>query len=377
MKSETSWQFSLDHRQPCKLIETEEVWGRRFARIWLPHQNEVVRVHEDRLRPLDREAPQASRDHLTYVAAAAKVADCLNQNILLAPISSTVIPLPHQIRALTKAVSGERVRYLLADEVGLGKTIEAGLVMRELKLRGLVRRILVVAPKGLCTQWVSEMETHFGETFQLVLPDDLKTLRRLCLSTNARRDAFANGWRAFDQVVCPLDSVKPVEKRRGWSLVELAEYNRERFEDLVSAGWDMVVVDEAHRLGGAHDQVARYKLGKGLSEAAPYLLLLSATPHQGKTDAFRRLLSLLDADLFPDEQRVNRSNVSPFVVRTEKRHAITADGKPLFQSRQTRLVAVAWEERHSGQKSLYNAVTEYVRVGYNQALRERRPTSVF
>lgn len=116
---------------------------------------------------------------MIYIAAAARVADALTQNVQLAPIETVVIPLPHQIRALSQAVSQDRVRYLLADEVGLGKTIEAGLVMRELKLRGLARRILVVAPKGLVAQWVSEMRLHFNEEFQVVLPEDLQVLRHL------------------------------------------------------------------------------------------------------------------------------------------------------------------------------------------------------
>ncbi|NMU24442.1 DEAD/DEAH box helicase family protein, partial [Vibrio parahaemolyticus] len=87
------------------------------------------------------------------------------EDILLAPVESNVIPLPHQLKALDKAMSRKQVRYLFADEVGLGKTIEAGLVMRELKLRGMAKRILVCAPKGLVSQWVSEMSTHFGESF--------------------------------------------------------------------------------------------------------------------------------------------------------------------------------------------------------------------
>ena len=90
----------------------------------------------------------------------------------------------------------------------------------------------------------------------------------------------------------------------------MADYNRDRFEDLISAGWDMIIVDEAHRLGGSTDQVARFKLGQGLSEAAPYLLLLSATPHQGKTDAFYRLVSLIDAQAFPDIGSVTRRGFS-------------------------------------------------------------------
>lgn len=152
----------------------------------------------------------------------------------------------------------------------------------------------------------------------------------------------------------------------------MAEYNRERFEDLIAAGWDLVIVDEAHRLGGSTDQVARYKLGQGLAEAAPYCLLLSATPHQGKTDAFHRLIALLDTQAFPDISSVTRERVQPYVIRTEKRRAIDAEGKPLFKPRRTQLVPVAWQDRHREQRRLYDAVTEYVREGYNQAIREQR-----
>ena len=113
-----------------------------------------------------------------------------------------------------------------------------------------------------------------------------------------------------DQVICPLDSVKPLDSRRGWSQEQLARYNRERFEDLVSAGWDLIIIDEAHRIGGSTEQVARFKLGEALAQAAPYLLLLSATPHQGKSDAFRRLIGFLDADAFPATTRF-RARRSP------------------------------------------------------------------
>jgi superfamily II DNA or RNA helicase len=322
-----------------------------------------------------------SPDAIAYITAAARVADALTQDVLLAPIESTVIPLPHQLRALSRAIANDRVRYLLADEVGLGKTIEAGLIMRELKLRGLVKKTLIIAPKGLVSQWVSEMRFHFGETFQLVLPEDLKTLKRIAPRTNSENgerenrdhDALpSNSWQLFSQVVVPIDSVKPLDKRRGWSAAQVSEHNRERFEDLISAGWDLVIVDEAHRLGGSTDQVARFKLGRGLAEAAPYFLLLSATPHQGKTDAFHRLISLIDAQEFPDISSVTRERVQPYVIRTEKRHAIDAEGKPLFKPRRTQLIPVRWEERHGKQQLLYEAVTGYVRDGYNQAVREKR-----
>ncbi|MEW6032245.1 MAG: helicase-related protein [Bacillota bacterium] len=357
------WYYSPEHGQLCRVIETQTLWGETACRVWLPGKDTVVRLSAARLRPVS-EASVGTVDGIAYLAAAARVADALTQDVLLAPIESSVIPLPHQIRALSRAISSDRVRYLLADEVGLGKTIEAGLIMRELKLRGLVRRTLVIAPKGLVTQWVAEMRTHFGEEFRLLIPSDFSAYRRIAQEDNL--------WQSHPQVVCPMDSVKPLDGRRGWSREQVAEYNRERFEDLISAGWDLVIVDEAHRLGGSTDQVARYKLGQGLAEAAPYLLLLSATPHQGKTDAFHRLISLIDAQAFPDVSSVTKERVQPYVIRTEKRLAIDADGKPLFKPRRTELAPVSWEERHRDQRLLYEAVTEYVREGYNQAMREKR-----
>ncbi len=370
------WMYCVAYKNACKVIEEQTLWGQTVCRVWLPNQDAVVRVPRSALRPLNADLqPEIEAGRIAYVAAAAKVAEVLEGStsateghVLLAPMESNVIPLPHQIHALSRAISGDRVRYLLADEVGLGKTIEAGLVMRELKLRGLVRRILVVSPKGIATQWVAEMQTHFNEQFQLVLGDDIGTLQRLAPGADHRNSA----WSMFDQVIVSLDSVKPMDKRRGWTAERVAEYNRSRFEDLITAGWDLVVVDEAHRLGGSTDQVARYKLGKGLAEAAPYVLLLSATPHQGKTDAFHRLMNLLDDDAFPDMDSVSRERVAPYVIRTEKRKAIDADGKPLFKPRRTQMAPVAWESRHHLQQLLYEAVTDYVREGYNQALREKK-----
>nr|WP_284698535.1 helicase-related protein [Thermomonas mangrovi] len=285
----------------------------------------------------------------------------MEDNLLLALVQSSVVPLPHQLYALNRAMSSPRVRYLLADEVGLGKTIEAGLILRELKLRGMAKRILIVAPKGLVRQWQAEMRLHFGETFHFVEPAQLAAYRPW-------RSEEENLWRTQDQVICSLDSVKPLEGRRGWSAEQLASYNRERFEDLVSAQWDLVIIDESHRMGGSTEQVARYKLGAALAEASPYLLLLSATPHQGKTDQFMRLMQLIDRDTFPDENSVQQDRVRPFVIRTEKRAAIDAEGRPLFKPRMTRLFAVTWQNRHAAQHRLYEAVTDYVRHGYNQAL---------
>lgn len=354
-----NWIWIESERSPAKIVDVQTLWDTTTYRAWLPGKDEIVTISADRVAPLTRENAAITVDHILYIAAAARIADALNGDVLLAPLSSSVIPLPHQLYALSRAIAGEKIRYMLADEVGLGKTIEAGLILRELKLRGLVKRILVVAPKGLTTQWVAEMRTHFGEKFELIVPGEMRT-------------TDDNLWAKYSQVVCPLDSVKPLDARQGWSRSRIAEYNRIRFEDLIAAGWDLIIIDEAHRLGGSTDQVARYRLGQGMSDAAPYLLLLSATPHQGKTDAFHRLISLLDEESFPDLGSVSRDRVKPFVIRTEKRNAINAEGQPLFKPRQTRLTKVKWNGRHAAQQHLYEAVTEYVREGYNRALLEKK-----
>ena len=220
---------------------------------------------------------------------------------LVAPLEGTVIPLPHQVHALARAMSSDRVRYLLADEVGLGKTIEAGLIFRELKIRGLVRRVLVVAPAGLVTQWVQELKTHFDETFRLVIPSDLSAVRELVGLDEERTPGACTTGRM------PLDSVKPLTHgaagpRAGRPLQPRA-LRRPRVR------W---MGPHHHRRGtpaGWFDGSGRaISTWRGLGQASPYLLLLlSATPHQGKTDGFRRLISFLDPQAFPDDESVSQA----------------------------------------------------------------------
>ena len=362
------WAWSETYREHAKVIERLDLWDSPVCRIWLPNRDAIVLVPASDVTPITGDRGHALPGttevaRIRYLLMAARLSNLITDDILLAPIDASVIPLPHQIKALRKAISRDRVRFLLADEVGLGKTIEAGLILRELKLRGLVNRTLVIVPRGLVTQWIAEMQTHFGEEFRFYSPADFPAYRRIARSENV--------WQT-NQIICSLDSVKPVDSRKGWTEEQLNQFNQDRFLDLISAGWDMIIVDEAHRLGGSSVQVARHQLGKGLAEAAPYLLLLSATPHQGKSDAFHRLLTLLDRTAFPDPTSVVKERVLPYVIRTEKRHAIDAGGKPLFQPRITKLVAIPWKAEHDLQKRLYESVTEYVRDGYNQAMKEKK-----
>lgn len=381
---ESNWQYSTIHKATCKVIDEQTLWGQTVCRVWLPNQDAVVKVPKTALRSLNYDFnPDIETHRISYISAAAKVAEVLegkasssNDHILLAPMESNVIPLPHQIHALSRAISGDKIRYLLADEVGLGKTIEAGLILRELKLRGLVRRTLVVAPKSLAMQWLAEMNTHFNEKFTLINPTDLDVLERLehpeRLAVETSPNPEDNPWLRFPQAIVTLDAVKPLLRRKGWSKENIREYNFNRFENLLHGNWDLIVVDEAHRLGGSTEQVARFKLGQGLGEAAPYVLLLTATPHQGKTDSFQRLMSLLDPMVFPDLESVTRDRVARYVIRTEKRKAVTAMGKPLFLPRTTRMMEVDLSKNHQ-QVKLYEEVTNYVKKGYNLAIKARKP----
>ena len=371
------WQYSTTYHSPCKIVDTQTLWGETIYRVWLPDRDAVVKVSAVTLQPLETEFDaEIQKNKILYISAAAKIVQTTqesvsgeNEQVLLSPIESNVIPLPHQVSALKRAISKPQVRYLIADEVGLGKTIEAGLIMRELKLRGMVKRTLIIAPKSIATQWVSEMQTHFNENFQLVMGEDIATLKRIASTAEAES---ANPWSVFDQTIVTLDAVKPMEKRRGWDKERVAAFNADRFESLISAGWDLVIVDEAHRLGGSSEQVARHKLGKGLAEVAPYMLLLSATPHQGKRDAFWRLMRLLDKTSFIDEGSITKERVREYTIRTEKRKSIDGEGNPLFKPRKTQMLPVSWKAQHHLQKELYEAVTEYVRLGYNQAVEEKK-----
>ncbi|NMB01451.1 MAG: DEAD/DEAH box helicase [Firmicutes bacterium] len=365
------WLMYQPDFSECQIVESFDFWETPNYRIWIPLKQAMVVADESQLIPLDQ-AQNLDRepDRLLYLASVTKLAQILEQasrgEELLSPIQSNLVPLPHQIVALRKVLSAPVTRFLLADEVGLGKTIEAGMVMKELKLRGVAKRILVVVPKGLVVQWDLELRLHFNEHFQIINGEDISSLDRLFASDGGT-------WKIFDQVLVSLDSIKPIVRRRGWSKERLDEYNRTRLGNLLKAKWDLIIIDEAHRIGGSTEQVARYKLGKALAEITPSILLLSATPHQGKSDAFFRLLNILDPHAFPEPDAVNKERVQQYLVRTEKRNALNDKGLPLFQPRITKLHPVSWDMEYDRHKELYEAVSSYVRFGYNKALKNKKP----
>ena len=347
-----------------RVLERRRLFGRDTARVIAEGGGSVFTVSADLLFPTrDFELADA-----LSVVAGARIWNALGSDLFLAPLVSRVIPLPHQFRVLRRSLGEFPVRKLLADEVGLGKTIEAGLILKELKLRGAVEKTLVLAPKSLLLQWLSEMQEHFGEEFELVEPGSWGAGATL----GAR-----NAWKRYSQVVASFDLVKPREAQKGWTKERIDRFNLERFHDLVLAGWDLVIIDESHKVAGVANEVARYDLAKGVSRAAPNVLLLSATPHSGKSDAFQRLLSLLDPGCFAADQALTREKVSRYLIRTEKRTATDGDGKPLFTPRVTRLEKVPFEDRHRLQQELYENVSKYVRDSYNLAPASQARTGYF
>ncbi|HEX9734719.1 MAG TPA: helicase-related protein, partial [Thermoanaerobaculia bacterium] len=209
---------------------------------------------------------------------------------------SRVDPLPHQLEAVyDHLLQAARIRFLLADDAGAGKTIMAGLLVRELKLRGLAERILIVGPANLAFQWQREMWEKFGEKFVRVQGGDV-------------RDQFGvNQWLEHDQVITSLDLAKRPEILPGLRQVH----------------WDLVIVDEAHRMSWTPPakKTARYALGELLRDVSDHLLLLTATPHKGDPASFSLFLQLLDRDAYADVRSIREAmerRLAPFYLRRTK-----------------------------------------------------------
>ena len=353
--------FDKTKDERVQILDVSEVWGFVSYKVFNASTGTVYKLSAD---DICAEVPEENfnESYLRYVAMLSKIKNETSGGIL-SKLSSGIIPLPHQLHVLNRALSNNNVRYILADEVGLGKTIEAGLIIKELKTRGLIKRILVVCPTGLVTQWSLEMQDKFNEKFHVILPEDYDTIRKI----TGNEDVYGQ----FDQVISPMDSIKPLERRVGWTEEKIAQYNEERIYSIINSGWDLVVIDEAHRVAGSSGEVARYKLGNLLAAASPYLLLLTATPHNGKTEPFLRLIRLVDEKAFPNINAIVKEQVAPYVIRTEKREAIDNNGNKLFKNRTTRAIELHWDERHSMQRRLYEMVSDYVSQNYNKAMRNR------
>jgi len=225
-------------KERVQILEINDVWGFVSYKVFNASTGAIYRVSADVLSNTAEESQD--ENYIRYLALLAKIKNETSEGIL-SKLSSGIIPLPHQLHVLNRALSNNNIRYILADEVGLGKTIEAGLIIKELKTRGLIKRVLIVCPTGLVTQWGLEMQEKFDEKFHTILPEDYDTIRKITDSD----DVYGQ----FDQVISPMDSIKPLEKRAGWTEEKIAKYNEDRIYSIINSGWDLVVIDDAVILG--------------------------------------------------------------------------------------------------------------------------------
>ena len=258
---------------------------------------------------------------------------------------SRIDPLPHQLEAVyDHLLKLPRVRFLLADEAGAGKTIMAGLLMRELKLRGLAERTLVVCPSNLTFQWQREFKEKFDEKFLVLKGGDI-------------RDQFGvNQWLEQSQVITSLDLAKREEILPGLRQVH----------------WDLVIVDEAHRMSARDEghKSLRYRLGELLRDSADHILLLTATPHKGDPQNFTLFLQLLDRDVYADVKSIRQAmdrQRAPFYLRRTKEAMVyfperqpdgTWSARPVFTKRITRTANFSID---GPEFELYQEVTRFVK----------------
>ncbi|MFB0937423.1 MAG: helicase-related protein [Urechidicola sp.] len=350
-----------------EILGEKDVFGQKIVWIRVLEDDTFLQVtHEE----LETEDTVYSLPFIRFIAIAAKIKDEVAKKNILAPYESSLIPLPHQILVLEKVMHSMQNRFLLADEVGMGKTIETGLILKELKLRGEIKRTLVIVPKSSMMQWQSELKEHFNEVFHLYDSGMITSMARTFSNINA--DEEFNFWTQHNQIIVSTDALKPLEKRQGWSEDRIDEYNKYRMEAVLEADFDLVIIDEAHKMGGASSNVSRYILAQELCNSVANVLLLTATPHRGKAGHFRRILQLLDPDAFVGEGLPGIDELEPYVIRTEKRLAVDYEGNKLFRERETNRFDVYLDlNKHQKQMDLYSAVTSYVIKGFNSAKRTK------
>lgn len=264
---------------------------------------------------------------------------------MLAVHSSQIIPLPHQITAVyEEMLPRQPLRFLLADDPGSGKTIQAGLLIKELMARGDLRRCLIVAPGSLVEQWQDELSRKFDLAFDIMTND-------------AARAAHSGNWFTEHPLcIARLDKLSRDEDMQA---------------KLKAVDWDLVVCDESHKLaatvvGSEIKYTKRYRLGQLLSENARHFLLMTATPHNGKEADFQLFLALLDGDRFEGRYRdgVHTEDASDLMRRLVKEKLVRFDGTPLFPERIAYTVPYALSEAEA---KLYVAVSSYVSDEFNRA----------
>jgi superfamily II DNA or RNA helicase len=266
---------------------------------------------------------------------------------------------PYQVDAAHEVLTAYEPRYLIADEVGLGKTIEAGIIIEELLARGRAERILIVTPASLRDQWQAEMREKFGREYVAYDRELVDSLRR----TNRTQ----NVWMAEDQIVVSIDFAKQEDMLESLRRLDVP--------------WDVVVFDEAHHLTAREgsdgiNRAERYRVGEAVAGSTDALLLLTGTPHKGKPDQFYHLLRLLDPYRFRGPDDVRPEKLEDLMIRRTKSDdsMIDADGTPMFPPREIQTLGVNLmpEERR-----LYDDITEYISAVYTASAESDRHAAGF
>lgn len=264
---------------------------------------------------------------------------------MMAVHTSNVEPLPHQITAVYESMLPRQpLRYVLADDPGAGKTIMAGLFIRELLMRADARRVLIVAPGSLVEQWQDEMFEKFGLDFTLFSREQVEQSRS------------GNPFDDFDLLVARVDQLSR---------------NEDLQEKLRLSHWDLIVVDEAHKLSASYfgnkvNKTKRFMLGELLGSITRHFLLMTATPHNGKEEDFQLFMSLLDSDRFYGKFRdgAHKVDVTDMMRRMVKEDMLRFDGSKLFPERRARTANYKLSDIEA---ALYASVTDYVKDEMNRA----------
>jgi superfamily II DNA or RNA helicase len=265
---------------------------------------------------------------------------------------------PHQVKAAHEILTSYDHRYLIGDEVGLGKTIEAAIVIEELAARGQADRVLIVAPAPLTTQWQEEIREKFDTNYVIYDRDYVE----------AKKDAYPaeNVWSHEDRIITSIDFAKQEDMRSALKNVQ---------ED-----WDIALFDESHHLTARREgkrgvnKTDRYRVGEVVSETSDGLLFLTGTPHNGKRDQFYFMISLLDPYRFRDEHDVDKEGLRDLMIRRLKDEMYEADGSPMFPEKNIQTLPVGFTEE---ERQLYDDVTEYITEHYNLASREENDAAGF
>ncbi|NLH98005.1 MAG: DUF3883 domain-containing protein [Chthonomonadales bacterium] len=326
--------LTLVYRDPAGRVAEEIIYRDDEARLKIVEQGRPWSFDGD--GALYRLVAEAQRIRLAHLF-----------DPVLAVHTSLVDPLPHQITAVYEAMLPRQpLRFLLADDPGAGKTIMAGLLIKELIVRGDLRRCLVVCPGNLAEQWQDELSRRFHLPFEILTNDKLESART------------GNWFLENDLAIARLDKLS----------------RNEDVQQKLSAPdcrYDLIVCDEAHKLsatffGGEVKYTKRYRLGQLLSGLTRHFLLMTATPHNGKEEDFQLFLALLDGDRFEGRFRdgVHQVEVSDLMRRMVKENLLKFDGRPLFPERIAYTVPYRLSEAEA---QLYREVTEYVREEFNRA----------